>query len=344
MGCMMKEPLDGNDPALDKPTFVLSLDTEIAWGSVDTPRLRSCVSHFNSYRKLVRRLVDLLDKYEISATWAFVGRLLVDQSRYATRATSADSDSTTATAMPSEQSSSETIKREGDPSWWSGTDVLEMVRNARVEHEIGTHTFSHTILGDPACRRNHARSELQVCRKVHADRGLEMKSLVFPRNKIAHLDAAASVDILCYRGRERNWYRGMPNRMQQAAHFLDRLLAIEPPTYRWNELSSTQHEPVNIPASMFFMSFDGLRALIPPSRRVRQVRRGLDRAIENGEIFHLWFHPFNLGSSPRMFETLESILRMVSEEKDRGRLRVCTMEQVATEVRNGRAERERIAA
>src|SRR2546427_343273 len=60
-------------------TFVLSLDTEQAWGSFDkglSPELVRAAEWEN--REGIPRLLDLLCRHRISATWAFVGHATLD--------------------------------------------------------------------------------------------------------------------------------------------------------------------------------------------------------------------------------------------------------------------------
>ncbi|NDJ60842.1 MAG: polysaccharide deacetylase, partial [Chloroflexi bacterium] len=57
--------------------FILSLDTEIAWGTYGARDIARQRANFDNYRDLVRRLIDLLDDTAIPATWAVVGHLFV---------------------------------------------------------------------------------------------------------------------------------------------------------------------------------------------------------------------------------------------------------------------------
>src|SRR3712207_7210372 len=34
--------------------------------------------------------------------------------------------------------------------WYYGPDLIEQIQAAQMPHEIGTHTFTHVIAGDPA--------------------------------------------------------------------------------------------------------------------------------------------------------------------------------------------------
>jgi len=284
-------------------TFILSLDTEIAWGTdaPDLPRYTHC---FDNYRPIVRRLIDLLDAYEIPATWAVVGHLLLPEG------------------------DSRAKKSLNPPGWYHAPDVIEWIWGAKTRHEIGTHTFSHVYTYEPEITREVWEAELRECVNIHRERGLQIRSLVFPRNQVKYLETLPQFGIIAYRGREQNWYQGLPKRLHRPVHLLDRTIGIQPPTYDLKTLKVNE-QLVNLPSSQFLMAYDGIRGRIPTASRVRQARLGIEQAVKRGELYHLWFHPFNLGTSEAMFEALEQILRLVVARREKGELRVETMEGMA---------------
>jgi hypothetical protein len=206
-----------------------------------------------------------------------------------------------------------------------------MVLNANTQHEIGTHTFSHIVVDDPDCTREIFRSQLKACVDLHKRYKLDLKSIVYPRNSIAFLDVLEECEITAYRGVERRWYSDLDPRLVSILRVLDRSLALTPRTY--SLVGLTKNHLVNIPASMFFMPCDGWRGLIPIASRVRQAKRGLRRAARRGELFHLWFHPFNLASDPRLFVGIEEVLELARELRSGRELSIVTMRDAAELVR-----------
>lgn len=285
--------------------FILSLDTEIAWGTDkdQQPRYAACFDH---YPTILRRLIDLLDTYQIPATWAVVGHLLL---------------------QPGDPRGLPGLTPE---SWYYAPYILDWLRAARTPHEIGTHTFSHIYTNDPAITREAWEQELYRCVELSREHGLTMRSLVYPRNQIAYLDTLPKQGIVAYRGVEGN--RSVERR--GLLHLLDRALAVPPPTYDFATLKFND-QLVNLPASQFLLAYDGIRRWIPTASRVRQARLGIEKAIRLNQLYHLWFHPFNLGTSPLMFDALEQILRLASEHRDAGTLRIMTMDQAADWVLGG---------
>ena len=111
-----------------------------------------------------------------------------------------------------------------------------------------------------------------------------------------------------------------------------RLFGIAPPIYKDLEVNSGV---VNIPASMFLMPPDGIRAMIPGRSRTRQAILGLRNSARTGSVFHLWFHPWNIGTSGAMLDWLGTIFDEVARLREEGSMRVMTMASLAEEVLGG---------
>ena len=306
--------------------FILSLDTEIAWGNCWVGTFQRYARHYDGYRALIDRLVGLLETYEIPATWAIVGHLLLDQCD----GQHADVLRPHYAWFPGEWLNWDPGTMLAAAPWWYGRDVLERVRGARVPHEIGTHTFSHIIVDDPGCGEAVFRSELAKCVALHRELGLPpLRSIVYPNNAIAHLPILKEYGLTAYRGREAGWHTRAPRALRRPAALLFRALPFTPPVY--DIRGGVSEGLVNLPASMVLLAYDGARRWLPDGARVAQAGRGLRAAAETGRLFHLYFHPYNLGSSPRMFIALEAILREANRWRARGQLRVATMGELAAE-------------
>ncbi len=299
-------------------TFILSLDTEIAWGTYGDLDGRAAV--FEAYPLLLGRLVNLLDIYEIPATWAVVGAL-ADGVRDVPEPHYRFADTPDA------------ARREGHPAaWFHLPGVLDVIQGMRVPQEIGTHTYTHVLADDAGVSRVLFAAQMAEVVALHERHGLSpVRSLVFPQNRVAHLDVLREYGIMAYRGAAHDWYRWLPRPLQRPLHLLDRTLGTTPPTYAYHD-RVTDEGLVDLPASQFLMSYDGPRARIPTEARVRQAERGIRRAMDRGEIFHLWFHPFNLGSSDAMFDALTQILARVWGARAAGTLRTMTMGDLAAEI------------
>jgi len=213
-----------------------------------------------------------------------------------------------------------------DP-WWYAPDVLEWVRDMKTPQEIGTHTFSHVFLNDPAVTPEIARAQVKASIDVARDRGLTIESLVFPRDGVAHLDQFAALGITNYRGAEQISYNNLARPVRRAAGLCDHITGGTPPVYPWGDLE-TQHGMLNIPGSTFALAYDRYHRLVPTASRIAKFRRGIESAADRNAIFHLAFHPFHLGSSERMFDLFRRYFEIAARARDAGRIDIMTMRDI----------------
>jgi peptidoglycan/xylan/chitin deacetylase (PgdA/CDA1 family) len=310
-------------------TFVLSLDKELVWGSVDHTPVEEWRRRHPDARGVVRELLALLDEFAIPATWAVVGHLFL-------RSCARGPDGRAHPELPRPRyhwhagdwlAADPCSDVERAPLFYA-PDVVDAILAARAGHEIGSHSFSHLVYGDPGCPAEAADGDLAACVAAARARGLELRSFVFPRNREGHHDLLRARGFRAYRGEEPHLYRRLPRPARRAAHFADHALGLAAPTVAPAE---TLPGLWNVPGSMMLFPRGGLRDLIPVAARVRKARATLARAVGRGEIFHLWFHPFNLHAGrAAMFAGLREILRAVAGERDRGRVEVRTMGEIAT--------------
>jgi len=303
--------------------FILSLDVEIAWGTFDVGGLKKYKKHFNSYRSTIDRLTQLLERYQIKATWAFVGHLFLDECQKIGGITHPDVLRPRYSWYKNDWHSCDPGTDINRDPFWYGKDVLEKVKKMSPVQEIATHTFSHAIIGDTACTEDIACSQIEKCLELAVKENIQIKSIVFPRNKVGHLDVLKKLGIRSFRGVERGFYK---NFLEKVFYIFNKIFSKNSPVYSLTDLKN--HDGVlEIPASMLLMSYDGLNRFIPYDR-FSQVKKGLETAILGNSIFHLWFHPSDLASSEKMFEDLENILKLLKNYIDSGKIINLTMDEM----------------
>jgi len=314
----------------------ISIDVELAWGIWDKPSAdyhERCARH---EAMIVRRLVELFEAHQISATWAIVGRLLERD----------------------DGAASSTVH--GDRIWYA-PEVIEQIRRARVPQDIGSHSYGHVYFGETP--RDALRRDLAAARRVHDAHGLPFTSFVFPRNQVAHLDLLREAGVGVFRSTDRGWYMTVRDRLGtgagRVANLADKLLPIPPSAVQPVD-HLLGHVPehaagqaaghaagqaaaqalgqatggtvgrdavlVELPSSMLLMARNGLRRAIHPASIIGKARLGLRAARRTGGIFHLWFHPSNFYYEPdRQLATLEGIVAAAAAMRDRGQLEIRTM-------------------
>lgn len=318
-----------NSKSWNIPTFIISIDTELAWGSFDHKNFESIKWKFEEERKIIDKILELLEKYNIPATWAIVGHLFLDKCRIANNRKHPEikrPDYSWYKKDWFEKDPAATL--ESDPIWY-GKDIVTRIKNAKPAQEIGCHSFSHIVFGDSGCSQEAADSDLSACVSIAQDNGLDFKSFIFPRNSVGHLFLLKKYGFTIYRGLDETWFYDIPQKkLQQIGHYIDEFLALSPRSVKVKETLSGL---VNVPGSMLYMSKDGIRSFIPVKFRVKKGKKGIDRAIEKKEVFHFWFHPFNLVGKyeNELLDGIEEILRYAVLRKEEGLLNIMTMQQIA---------------
>ena len=181
---------------LNKPIFIISLDTELIWGYVAYPSLKE-VSLMKADKENVRGCIDtllnLFEKHNIPATWAVVGHLFLDHCEKENGIPHRNMPRFRADWYSSDPCTD--IQR--DPLYY-GKDIVEKILSNRIEHEIGYHSFSHVIFSE--CSREVAKAEIKVGGKLAKEFGITLKSFVFPNNNIGHVDVLKEYGFKIYRG------------------------------------------------------------------------------------------------------------------------------------------------
>lgn len=314
--------------------LVISLDFELHWG------VRDKVAPDGAYRanllgarRAIPRILALFEEYGVAATWATVGLLFAR-----TRAEAAAHFPERAPGYRDPRLSpyGEAIGEDeaNDPLHF-GASLLDGI--SRVgRQEIATHTFSHYYCLEEGQSREDFAADLRSARAIAAARGIDLRSIVFPRNQHnpAYDDLLRDAGIVCYRGnqpappyravREADLTTGM-----RAVRLADSYLPIHGRhTTAWEEVRQPSGL-ANVPASLFLRPFHPRLAALEPLRLAR-IGGTLDAAARRRRIAHLWWHPHNFGAHlTENLAFLRAVLERFARLRDRYGMRSMTMHEVA---------------
>ncbi|MBX3497320.1 MAG: polysaccharide deacetylase family protein [Parvibaculum sp.] len=276
-------------------TAIISFDCEGKWGVADhlTRELDTALSDKN-LRWAYAEIFKLLDMYEISATFAFVGFFVRPPS-----AANIEAVCDIARELPYLQSAAEGLKdgHEG----WVGDWALDGVGDG---HEVAFHGATHVPW--PLLTRAQAEREIEMTPAA------QRRTMVFPRNQIAHLDVLESAGCAGYRARKM---------FRSRAHSLVSELDL------WTKAEVPMPEgrrPCAIPAGVFVNWRNGPRRTIPPVVTRIRARRLLGDAVRTGGVAHFWLHPENLATAPSTLVNLASVAREIARFRDAGSIEVKT--------------------
>ncbi|RME21201.1 MAG: hypothetical protein D6798_18720, partial [Deltaproteobacteria bacterium] len=205
--------------------------------------------------------------------------------------------------------------------------------------EIATHTLSHLTCLEPGPGAEDFRADLAAALDLHQDRlGTRPTSIVFPRNQVAHLGVCAELGLTAFRGPAAGrLYAPRPEnrerRARRALRLVDAYLPLGAPT-TWEPRPQRPADlPVDIPASRLFRPpLSPLGRLDP--LRLRRIEQEMERAAMRGHIFHLWWHPHNLGPDPdRGLADIARVLDRFRRLSERHGMVSLTMAEAAARLR-----------
>lgn len=307
---------------LRKGTFILSLDTELAWGSAHYGKVAQREKWFQLTRVCISRLLELLERFQISATWAVVGHLFLEKCQPVNGVKHPEIIRPTYSWLADDWLAVDPCSQLEDAPIWYGKDIIQQILSCKVSQEIGCHTFSHIQVGDPGCSRDCFASELRACRLAAEEFGVTLKSLVFPLQMVGHLDVLREHGFIAYRG---NLPPRNSSRMPRIVRWLIYCLSAGPTI-----LPEERMELWDLPMCLSYPPPHYWTYTPAVALQVWKAKRALRRAAQERRLFHLCFHPFHLAANPdRFFRGLEDIFAEFRLYRDAGLLDNLNMGQLA---------------
>jgi peptidoglycan/xylan/chitin deacetylase (PgdA/CDA1 family) len=301
-------------------TVVISVDAELGWGFQH--RQSPSEEQVQRGRWGWERLIELFDDFEIPATWAGVGHLLLEDCNG---------------RHDDHPAGSEWFVRERErwddrPGVRFGSDLVDVLRSSAVDHDVGYHSFSNIDFGAEETTRELARAELQRCKRLADAHDLPHATFVFPYNSVGHRGLLAAEGFRCYRG---GWSPdgGRLRKLAEATVLPGRSRRVEP--------TVDEYGLVNVPPSLSLFGYEGLARRLTPSvvgdPIVAAARSGIDTMATRDGVFHMWLRQNDV-TTQRDVERLESILTYLDGERDE--VTVATMADVTA----GLTQTRRVAA
>jgi peptidoglycan/xylan/chitin deacetylase (PgdA/CDA1 family) len=291
--------------------FTVSLDFELYWGVRDKRSIEDYQANLRGVRTAVPKMLHLFRDNDIHATWATVGFLFLKDSD--------DMKNHAPNLLPSynaKELSPYIYSREApslEPAYHFAPDVIELISKHEGQ-EIGTHTFSHYYCLENGQSLAQFEEDISSAIRIANDRGISIKSLVFPRNQwnSEYLPSLTKHDVQCYRGNEPSWMHkasknAQQKKLQRACRLIDAYLNLSGHN-TYNLTDCIQTKPFNFPASRFLRPYSKKLAFLDKIR-LKRIKKSMDYAAINNRIFHLWWHPHNFGiNTDRNIEFLAGII------------------------------------
>lgn len=306
---------------MKKATVSLSMEIELGWG-MDTPeKLRNRLSDGRKREtQYLEEILTVCDNLGIPFTFAVVGHLLLDEcdgthGRYG-RIGPFGNDPGTEVRQ--------------DPNFYA-PDLVEKIRDAKVQHEIGTHTFSHINCLDEDDER--IRWEFDQVRKIYEKEGLSPPvSFVAPWHQYCSELILEEFDIKVIRqsasdvkpcNPETLWWIFLRNHPIRSAERTKKGILK---TYSTSFESLVSPLLKSDPVPQFKFIPKRIRKYI----HFKFLKGTVERAIEKGSHLHHWTHLWNISNTAHL-EVILRFLRFLSKCEQKGRIKFLTMNQLEDE-------------
>lgn len=295
-----------------KGLFVISLDFELFWGIRDKYGFDTYGQNVLGVWEVIPKMLELFNRYEIHATFATVGAMfskdLEDLKNHIPEIKPSYTDKN---LSPYYGYIDESVNN--NPNYYFGNKLIQLIKKD-TKHEIGTHTFSHYYGLEPGQTKAQFEADIDAAVKIAESNGIELKTLVFPRHQInpEYLKILPSKGINIYRETEKSWFhsaqRGADESiLKRGFRYLDYFFWMgshhcqDIDELKNGELYSVRAGRWLRPYKKSERRFDFLK--------IRRIKKQLDYAAKNRKIFHLWFHPHDMGINREInFRMLEEIL------------------------------------
>ena len=294
---------------MEHGSFIISLDFELFWGVRDTATLESYGANILGVKEVVPEMIRLFEQYRVKATFATVGLLFckskIEIEKYSPELKPDYKDKK---LSPYEKDYLDTLEDEADPYHSAYPTIEELKQSNYIE--IATHTFGHYYCWEDGQSIDEFEADIRSAVRVAADNGVELRSIIFPRNQVPvdYLEICAKYNINTFRGNPAlyfNQHGGMKNKIMR---FVDSYIHTgNRTTYDYGDI--TEGNLFNIKASRLLRPYLSKLAFLE-GLKLKRIKNEMTDAAKHNRVYHLWWHPHNFGINQiQNLRMLEEILK-----------------------------------
>jgi len=317
----------------NKRTFgslVISLDFELVWGVFDKIELDSKKAYFHNTLDAIPEILRLFKKYDVHATWATVGMLFNKdwnewQNNIPIETPKYLNDNLDAYNYGSKW------KFEQYNKYFFASQLINSIKDTPGQ-EIGTHTYSHYYCKEDGQTPETFKADLEKAKELALKLGIQLKSIVFPRNQITrdYTKICSKLGITNFRSNPESWYWQNPEKsslFEKLFRTGDAYIGLFDKSYKQSTIHRDEYGTFQKASRMFR----------PPSSnkhlenlKMRRIKSEIFHAAKHNEVYHLWWHPHNFGDRPEvaLFQ-LEEVLKTYAKAKELYNFQSLTMDELS---------------
>ena len=294
--------------------FCISLDFELHWGCFENMLMdEKAQRYFNNTRDIIPKKLELFAGQDIHVTWAAVGMLF----RHNRKEWEDGKPAVLPTFNNPAVSAYEWINRHGfmgeeDPYHFAPT-LVDKIKST-PNQEIGTHTYAHYFCLEPGQTKEQFRYDLEMACRVAAEKGISLRSLVFPRNQFnqEYLSVCRDLGITSVRSSPDIWYWAPATGssfMKKLFRAGDAYLKFQPiKMVSLEDINISNGLPLQLPATRLYRPWKPGQP-VQNTLKMRRILNEMTEAARKNAYYHIWWHPHNFGNNPKeCFSELEQIV------------------------------------
>jgi len=247
-------------------------------------------------RAAIPQMLEIFKKHGIHATWAAVGFMFAES--YSELKQYFPDDSRKPTYDNEKLSSYRCFKDIGSneetaPCFYAPS-LIKMIRES-PHQEIGSHTFSHYYCREAGQSVEQFQADMNAAVAIAKAKGYQLTSIVLPRNQCApeYTAVLSELGFRAYRDEENDWIHEKI-KLRPLMRMLRLLDVYVPLTGQGGYIPQKEQGIWNIVGSRMYKPFFKPLAFMEGLKLYR-IKRQMLHAAKNGLVFHLWWHPHNVG-------------------------------------------------
>lgn len=316
--------------------FAISLDFELHWGCFESMELNEYQQqYFKNTRAVIPEKLKLFSENEVHVTWATVGMLF--------NKNVAEWEQNKPAVIPTfdnpNVSAYEWINKHGfyaedDPFHFAPT-IIEQIKQTPYQ-EIGTHTYAHYFCLEPGQSKEQFRADLRKACDIATKNGIEIRSLVFPRNQFnkEYLSVCTEVGITSIRSSPEIWYwspatgSSFMKKFFRAGDAYIRFQPIKPVFLK--DIKIQNGLPLHLPATRLYRPWKPSYT-VQNHFKISRILNEMTVAAKRKAYYHLWWHPHNFGNHPaQCMRELQQIIQHYVFLRDKYDFQSLTMNEITT--------------
>ncbi|MEM2241040.1 MAG: polysaccharide deacetylase family protein [Nitrososphaeria archaeon] len=312
---------------LQKGVFLISVDLEMMWG-FNSELLENNLS-IKPYLKMIKKsreaisyLLEILEKYEIPATWAVVGHLMLNRCERVNGLPHPNMPRPKIKGV--DWYSLDPCSSVKDEPLWYAPDIVASILDSEIVHEFASHSFSHVDFTkiDAEIAAAEVRESKRLIENVC---GTTVKTFIFPKSRFGHFDILKEHGFIAFRGKS-----SIKDRKLARYPFIDKILNYAKMMNKSNPLVLVDQPKLeqglwNIPGSLLFQG----SSWVDFHYLYKIASESIKKIIKNKAIFQIILHDYSL-VPPNSRKAFLNVITLASSLKKKGMIEILNIGDLAT--------------